>query len=106
MIIWRKSFLLALLLVQRSLLAYSVQTHEQLVDLNWKSAIKPCLLLRFPGTTEAELERAHAYAYGGCAIQDLGYYPFGSSFFSDLTHYVRSGDFVKSLFRNAHNADE
>jgi hypothetical protein len=25
---------------------------------------------------------------------------------SDLTHYVRSGDFVRSLFRNAHTADE
>jgi hypothetical protein len=39
-------------------------------------------------------------------IQDLGYYPFGDSFFSDLTHYVRSGDFVLALFRNAHNANE
>lgn len=86
--------------------AYSVQTHEQLIDLAWKNSIRPLLLRRFPGTTEPELREAHAYAYGGCAIQDLGYYPFGSEFFSDLTHYVRSADFVRSLFRNARNANE
>ena len=71
--------------------AYSVQTHEQLIDLTWKPAIEPLLLHRFPALTAAELEEAHAYAYGGCAIQDVGYYPFGSVFFSDLTHYVRAG---------------
>jgi hypothetical protein len=86
--------------------AYSVQTHEQLVDLTWKSSIRPVLLARFPNLTEAQLREAHAYAYGGCAIQDLGYYPFGHMFFSDLTHYVRSGDFVRSLLRNARTADE
>jgi hypothetical protein len=86
--------------------AYSVQTHEQLIDLAWKPAIVPLLLARFPGLTAAQLEEAHAYAYGGCAIQDLGYYPFGNEFFSDLTHYVRSGDFVRSLLRNAKTANE
>src|ERR1019366_2226299 len=30
-------------------------------------------------------------------FQDLGYYPFGSKYFSDLVHYVRSGDFVREL---------
>lgn len=86
--------------------AYSVLTHEQLIDLSWRSAIAPLLLSRFPNLTPEELRRAHSFAYGGCVIQDAGYYPFGNGFFSDLTHYVRSGDFVRSLFRNARNADE
>ena len=86
--------------------AYSVLTHEQLIDLSWESTIVPLLRDRFSAITADELKSAHAYAYGGCAIQDLGYYPFGNELFSDLTHYVRTGDFVKSLFRNAHTPDE
>src|SRR5712692_10955835 len=74
--------------------SYSVLTHEAIVDSTWDSAIKPLLLKRFPASTEDELTAAHAYAYGGSIIQDLGYYPFGSKFYSDLTHYVRSGDFI------------
>jgi hypothetical protein len=86
--------------------AYSLLTHEQLIDLTWQTAIVPLLLSRYPNLTPKELDQARAYAYGGCIIQDIGYYPFGDLFFSDLTHYVRSGDFVVSLFRNANNADE
>lgn len=86
--------------------AYSLLTHEQLIDLTWKDSIVPLLLSRYPTLTAAELEHARAYAYGGCVIQDIGYYPFGDQSFSDLTHYVRSGDFVVNLFRNAGNADE
>lgn len=86
--------------------AYSVLTHEAIVDLAWDDSIRPLLLARYPKTTEEQLNKAHAYAYGGCAIQDMGYYPFGTSFFSDLTHYVRSGDFVSALFRNAKNVNE
>jgi hypothetical protein len=86
--------------------AYGVLTHQALIDLSWKSTIEPILLNRFPALTPEQLKKAHAYAYGGCAIQDLGYYPFGNEFFSDLTHYVRSGDFVRSLFRHAGNANE
>ena len=86
--------------------AYSLLTHEQLIDLTWNDSIVPLLKSRYPDLTPAELDRARSYAYGGCVIQDMGYYPFGDSFFSDLTHYVRSGDFVLALFRNAHNADE
>src|SRR6201997_1811516 len=86
--------------------AYSVLTHEELIDLAWNSSIRPLLLARFPGATDAQLVEAHAYAYGGCVIQDMGYYPFGKKFFSDLTHYVRSGDFVAWLFRNARTIDE
>ncbi len=85
---------------------YSFQTHEQLIDLTWADTIKPLLKRRFPNLSEADLLRAHSYAYGGSAIQDLGYYPFGNQFFSNLTHYVRSADFVQSLFRHARNADE
>lgn len=100
-------FILALLLPgARHAAAYSLLTHEQLIDLTWKDSIVPLLLSRYPNLTAAELDRARSYAYGGCVIQDIGYYPFGDQSFSDLTHYVRSGDFVVNLFRNAHNADE
>ena len=86
--------------------AYSLLTHEQLIDLTWQRSIVPLLLSRYPTLTPEQLEHARAYAYGGCVIQDIGYYPLGDAFFSDLTHYVRSGDFVVNLFRNAGNADE
>jgi hypothetical protein len=86
--------------------AYSLLTHEQLIDLTWKDSIVPFLLSRYPNLTAAQLEQARAYAYGGCVIQDLGYYPFGDESFSNLTHYVRTGDFVVNLFRNAHDANE
>jgi hypothetical protein len=98
--------LLFLLSSGRSAFSYSVLTHEQIIDLAWKDSIVPMLLSRYPRTTSAELERARAFAYGGSAIQDAGYYPFGHIFFSELTHYVRTGDFVASLIRNARNVDE
>lgn len=86
--------------------AYSLLTHQQLIDLTWNDSIVPLLKSQYPNLTPAELDRARSFAYGGCVIQDMGYYPFGDSFFSDLTHYVRTGDFVLALFRNAHNANE
>lgn len=86
--------------------AYSVFTHEELIDLAWNESIRPLLLARFPGATEEQLQVAHGFAYGGSTIQDMGYYPFGKQFFSNLTHYVRSGDFVAWLLRNAHTLDE
>jgi hypothetical protein len=86
--------------------AYSVLTHEAIVDRNWPGEIKPILLAHFPGTTEEQLRQAHAYAYGGAIIQDMGYYPFGSKFFSDLVHYVRSGDFIIALIRDAQDVNE
>src|SRR5215469_8421276 len=86
--------------------SYSLLTHEQLIDLTWTDSIVPLLLSRYPNLTPADLNVARAYAYGGCVIQDIGYYPFGDQSFSDLTHYVRSGDFVVNLFRNAHDANE
>lgn len=86
--------------------AYSVLTHEEIIDIAWKSDILPLIKQRFPNATEADLKDAHAYAYGGSIIQDLGYYPHGSKQFSDLVHYVRSGDFVRALLRHAQNANE
>ncbi len=97
--------LLALLSVH-SASSYSVLTHEAIIDSTWDSAIKPLLLKRFPASTKDELLQAHAYAYGGSIIQDLGYYPFGSKFYSDLTHYVRSGDFILNLIRESQDLDE
>jgi hypothetical protein len=86
--------------------AYSVLAHEANVDVVWDTAIVPALKQRFPHATPDELADARAYAYGGCVIQDLGYYPFGSHFFSDLLHYVRSGDFVAELIDDAKDVDE
>src|SRR6202007_2374978 len=91
---------------QRQAAAYSLLTHEQLIDLTWKDSIVPLLLSHYPNLPAAELDRARPYAYGGCVIQDMGYYPFGDLVYSNLTHYVRSGDFVVNLFRNAQNANE
>jgi hypothetical protein len=86
--------------------AYSVLTHEEVVDLLWKDDIQPLLRKRFPAATEDDLKRAHAFAYGGSLIQDMGYYPFGNKYFSDLTHYVRSGDFVVNLIHEATDLNE
>jgi hypothetical protein len=95
-----------LLLCSRPAGGFSLLTHEQLIDLTWQDSIVPLLLSRYPNLTPEELENARAYAYGGCVIQDMGYYPFGDKSFSNLTHYVRSGDFVVNLFRNASSANE
>jgi Zinc dependent phospholipase C len=85
---------------------YSVLTHEEIVDLLWDEQIKPLLLQKYPGASADELRLAHAYAYGGCVVQDMGYYPFGNRFFSDLVHYVRSGDFVVALIDEQTNINE
>jgi Zinc dependent phospholipase C len=102
--------LLALLLVVCTLsrvgAGYSVLTHEEIIDLLWKDQIVPLLLEKYPGASPDELRAAHAYAYGGCLIQDMGYYPFGNRLFSDLVHYVRSGDFVTALLDEAADINE
>jgi len=97
---------LFLLLCASGVLAYSVLTHEEIVDLVWTDELRPLLLQRFPGLTEEQLKEAHSYAYGGAVIQDLGYYPFGSVEFSNLVHYVRSGDFVRELLAQSQDANE
>src|SRR6202790_835048 len=98
-------FLLVLLCASGSR-AYSVLTHEEIVDLLWTDELSPLLLKRFPTLTEDQLKEAHGYAYGGAVIQDLGYYPFGSVEFSNLVHYVRSGDFVRELLLQSQDANE
>jgi hypothetical protein len=85
---------------------YSVLTHEAIIDANWNTVLVPFLKQRFPGATEEELKNAHAFAYGGCVMPDLGYYPFGSKLFTNLVHYVRSGDFIENLFKEAGNINE
>ena len=86
--------------------AYSVLTHEAIIDAAWDKDIVPALKKRFPDATPDDLIHAHAYAYGGCILQDMGYYPFGSKFFSDLLHYVRSGDFVEAMFHQSQTLDD
>jgi uncharacterized protein (DUF433 family) len=100
------ALLLILLLFGGASFAYSVLTHEEIVDLLWADELRPLLLKRFPALTEEQLQEAHGYAYGGAVIQDLGYYPFGSTEFSNLVHYVRSGDFVSELLVQSQDANE
>ena len=100
------AYLLVSLLLVVPANSYSVLTHEELIDLVWDDSIKPLLLSRYPQATPDELRQAHAFAYGGSVLQDLGYYPFGNRLFSDLTHYVRTGDFEKNLFLESTNINE
>src|SRR3984957_19327907 len=108
---WRTAiFSLAILLsqvfVSHNCAAYSVLTHEEIVDLAWKDSMVPLMKKRFPAATDDDLKKAHAFAYGGSLVQDMGYYPFGNKYFSDLTHYVRTGDFVATLIHEAETANE
>ncbi len=98
--------LAALLISATAANAYSVLAHEAIIDAAWVDALQPLLVARFPASTADELREAHAYAYGGSIIQDMGYYPFGSRFFSDLVHYVRSGDFVLALLSQSQDRNE
>jgi hypothetical protein len=100
------ALLLIVLVCRGGSSAYSVLTHEEIVDLLWTDEIRPLLLKRYPGLSEDQIKEAHAYAYGGAVIQDLGYYPFGSSEFSNLVHYVRSGDFVRELLLESTDVNE
>ena len=100
------ALLLITLMCSSGVSAYSVLTHEEIVDLLWTDEIRPLILQRYPGLSEDQIKEAHAYAYGGAVIQDLGYYPFGSREFSDLVHYVRTGDFVRELLAQSNDPDE
>ena len=105
--LWRAALAFFIVLfVVRLCAAYSVLTHEEIVDLLWKDQIEPLLKKRFPEATEEDLRKAHAFAYGGCVIQDMGYYPFGNKQFSDLTHYVRSGDFIVNMIQESADLNE
>src|SRR5260221_7164701 len=96
----------AMVLVPRDAAAYSVLAHESIIDALWRSHIRPALLAKYPRTSEAALREARAYAYGGSVIQDLGYFPFGSRFFTGLLHYVKTGELVEKMLRDARDVDE
>ena len=99
-------FFVVVTIQQPSLYSYSVLTHEAIIDSAWNDSIQPLLLQRFPRANAQDVKAARAYAYGGSIIQDMGYYPFGSHFFTDLMHYVRSGDFVVAMLRESANVNE
>jgi hypothetical protein len=100
------ALLASILVPYMPLYSYSVLTHEAIIDVVWQDSLVKILQQRFPRATPAQLKTAHAYVYGGSIIQDMGYYPFGAHLFSDLTHYVRSGDFVSAMLRDARDLNE
>lgn len=109
----RKPFVIALcalllwsILVPEKAAAYSVLTHQALIDAAWDNYLKPLLKRKYPHATDEELRQAHAYAYGGAISPDMGYYPRGSKFYTNLTHYVRSGDYVMALLKEARTLNE
>src|SRR2546427_12980401 len=94
----RRHFLtFILLLVPANVFAYSVLSHEELIDISWDTTIRPALLKRFPSATEEEVQKAHAYAYGGCVIQHICFFPFGNPEFTNLLPFVRSGGFLAGV---------
>ena len=104
-----KRYLLLLLLIISQVpdsRAYSVLTHEAIIDASWKTSLEPSICKKFPLITQAQLEEAHSYAYGGAIIPDIGYFPFGSKLFTNLVHYVRTGDFVTALLEEAQDPNE
>jgi len=72
----------------------------------WDKSILPLLKSRYPSATKDDLKNAHAYAYGGAVTPDMGYYPFSSHLFTDLVHYVRSGEMVEALLKDATNLNQ
>lgn len=86
--------------------AFAILAHEAIIDAEWEKYIKPALLAKYPASTPDELKKAHAYAYGGCLMPDMGYMPFGDPYFTDLLHYVRTGDFVSELINDEKNVNQ
>jgi hypothetical protein len=99
-------FITAGMLITTPCVAYSVLTHEAIIDSVWDTEIRPMLMARYPNTAPEDLRKAHAYVYGGCLGQDMGYAPFSPRLWSDLTHYVRSGDLIEAMFRDARDVNE
>src|ERR1051326_9042092 len=103
---WNLAIAVIVLITPEFASGYSLLTHEQIVDILWKDDIEPLLLKRFPGARTNDLRKAHAFAYGGCLMHDIGYSPLVNKFFTDLTHYVRSGDFIMNLIRESADLDQ
>ena len=99
-------FVLLISFLPFSVAAFGVLTHEAIVDASWDASIVPLLKKKYPASTADDLKEAHAYAYGGAVAPDMGYYPFGSVMFTNLVHYVRSGDMVDALLKDATNINE
>jgi hypothetical protein len=85
---------------------YSVFAHEAIIDASWEKSVLPLLKTKYPNASADEIKDARSYAYGGSLIADMGYFPFGNPYFTDLVHYVRSGDFVENLLTEAQNLNE
>jgi hypothetical protein len=104
---WKLTLVLAVLIsTSRPLAAVSVLSHEAMIDVTWESDLRPLLLVRYPDATPEQIQEAHSFAYGGSVIQDLGYYPLGNQLFTNFVHYVRTGDFVAWMIRDARNVNE
>ena len=86
--------------------AYGLLSHEIIIDASWEKSILPLLKQKYPQATDSDLKEAREYVYGGSVIPDIGYYPFGDMFFTDLIHYVRTGDFIQALLDESQNIDE
>ena len=103
----RLSLVLSILLAGAApVRAYSVLAHQAIVDAAWDDALVPLLRQRYADITPERITTARAFAYGGSVIQDLGYFPFGSRRFTNLVHYIRSGDFVEALISEAQSPEE
>ncbi len=98
--------LILLLLSGSCSFGYSVLSHEAVIDALWDVRLRAILLMRFPNATPEQLKEAHGYAYGGAILQDMGYYPHSNGYFSDLTHYIRSADFIEALITDSQTLDE
>jgi hypothetical protein len=85
---------------------YSILAHEAVIDAAWDKSILPLLKLKYPDSPVDSLKKARSYAYGGSLIADMGYFPLGNPYFTNLVHYVRSGDFVSALLSESQNLYE
>lgn len=105
--IYKMAIALAFLIFQPAVSkAYSVLTHEALIDASWDKFFVPLLKTKYSKLQDSVLKKLHAYAYGGAVVSDMGYYPFGSALYTNLVHYVRSGDFVEALISEAKTPEE
>jgi len=95
-----------LLMIPAAGQAFSVLAHQAVVDQAWDTTLLPLLRKRFPNATQQDLDDARSYARGGSHLPDLGYFPLGSHLFTDLLHYVRTGDFYERAVKEAASAQE
>ncbi|QJD94607.1 zinc dependent phospholipase C family protein [Mucilaginibacter robiniae] len=86
--------------------AFSILTHEAIIDAEWDNVLKPMLKQKYPDATDEDIRKAHSYAYGGSLVADIGYIPGGDAYFTDLLHYVRTGDFITNVLHEAQNLNE